>query len=45
MNRSMTLWQPDGRELVPRNARTPKAIAKHAEQLSLRDQRQIVAAL
>ena len=44
MSSSMTMWQPDRRELVPKSARTPKAISKHAAQLSLRDQQQIVSA-
>ena len=44
MNTAMTLWRPDGRDLVPRHARTPKTIARHAAQLSKRERRQIVAA-
>ena len=44
MNTAMTLWRTDGRDLVPRNIRTPKAIAEHAAQLSKRERRQIVAA-
>ena len=44
MNTAMTLWRPDGRNLVPRHARTPKTIARHAAQLSKRERRQIVAA-
>ena len=44
MSNSMTLWQPDRHQLVPRNARTAKSIAKYAAQLSVRDQRQIVSA-
>ena len=44
MNNSMTLWQPDKYELLPPNATTPKAIAKHAAQLSERDKKQIVSA-
>lgn len=44
MNNPMTLWQPDRRELFPKGAKKPKAIAKYAAQLSERDQRQIVSA-
>ena len=44
MSNAMTLWQPDNRSLVPSSARTPKAITKHATQLSDRDRRQGVFA-
>ena len=44
MSNAMTLWQPDNRGLVPSRARTPKAIAKYATQLSDRDRRQVVSA-
>ena len=44
MSNAMTLWQPDRHELVPRNTRKPKSIARYAAQLSVRDQRQIVSA-
>lgn len=44
MSNAMTLWQPDNRRLVPSGARTPKAIAKYATQLSDRDRRQVISA-
>ena len=44
MSNAMTLWQPDDRRIVPSSARTPKAIATYATQLSDRDRRQVVSA-
>ena len=44
MSNAMTLWQPDNLSLVPSGARTPKAIAKYATQLSDRDRRQVISA-
>ena len=44
MKTEMTLWRPEGSDLVPASARTPKAIAEHAAQLSKKDRKQIVAA-
>lgn len=44
MDNTVTLWQPDERELLPRIAKTPKAITKHATQLSERERFQIVSA-
>ena len=44
MSNALTLWQPERQALVPKNARTAKAIAKCAAQLSDRDQMQIISA-
>ena len=41
---TMTLWQPDGGDLVPPDVKTPKAITEYATQLSSRERRQIIAA-
>ena len=35
MSNSMTLWQPDRHQLVPRNARTAKSIAKYVDTRTL----------
>ena len=44
MASGMTLWQPVQHQLVPKDAKTPKSIAKHAAQLSTKDRAQIVSA-
>ena len=44
MTTEMTLWQPEGSDLVLQGTMEPTAIAKHAEQLRKQDRHQIVAA-
>lgn len=44
MGKLVTLWQADNLKPVPSDAKTPKAIAEYAAQLTAKDQRQIVSA-
>ena len=44
MNNSMTLWQPDSGNTVPKKADKPTVIAGYAAQLTERDRSQVVSA-
>ncbi len=44
MSTKITLWQPESGELIPKEAKTPSAIAEYAQQLSKKDKRQIARA-
>jgi hypothetical protein len=44
MANKLTLWQPESGELIPKEARTPAAIAGYSQQLSKKDKKQIVRA-
>ena len=44
MNNDIVLWQPEGGQIIPANAKTPAKIASYALQLSSRDTKQIVSA-
>jgi hypothetical protein len=41
---SLSVWQPESADLVPKTAKTPAQIAEYAAQLGAKDKKQIVAA-